>query len=251
MTRGIEPAFPEGVTIDEVALDGMRVLTAAPSDAPPDRAVLMLPHVGGLTETMKIMAATVAAAGYLCAVPDLYHRLGRIVLDPESNDADATHIRQIAAASVTEETAMADAGATLEFLAGQPSMGKSMGTIGFGRSGYFALLAAATFPDRVGAAASILGFGFSALDERTGPSLFARVRGEAYFAFAERDDIIPADEPEAVRRLIAQCGLTANLAVHPGARHPYLFPDRLVHDPHAAAIDWETVFAMFERNLGR
>jgi carboxymethylenebutenolidase len=238
----------------------MRALVARPagrgSEGPgsdgsgPFPVVITYPHVGGLTSTMRLMAGRVAAGGYACVVPDLYHRLGTIVIDPQSDDADVVAIRRIAAASVTDGNAMADTAALLGWLAAQPDLNAaSVGAVGYGRGGALAIRAAAEFSGRVRAAASVLGFGFTADGIMAARHRLARITGGLYFAFAEHDDIIPAVVPAEVAALLRDLPIDARLVVHQGARHPYVFPDRAVHDPAAAERDWEAIFAMYARHL--
>jgi carboxymethylenebutenolidase len=229
--------------IEIATADGpMRAIVARPDVA--RGGVIMFPHVGGLTDTMRTMAHLVADGGYVCVVPDLYHRLGTIVLDPQSNDADAVAIRQAAAASVTDANAMRDATAAIAWLE-QRGVGRPFGAVGFGRGGGLALLAAASFPHDVAAAASILGFRFPRRD------VLARIEGEIYCAFAEHDDIIPPEVPDNLAEELCELPMPSRVVVHAGARHPYVFPDRTVHDAKAAAEDWASVFAMFARRVGR
>jgi len=228
--------------VEIATVDGpMRAIVAQCKRA--TRGVILFPHVGGLTGTMRTMAQTVADGGFVCVVPDLYHRLGMIVVDPESSDTDAVAVRKAAAASVTDANAMRDAAAAIAWLAGQ-GIARPFGSAGFGRGGGIALLAAATFPGDIAAAASILGFRFPDRDA------LSRINGEIYGAFAEHDEIIPADVPENLASALSSLKAPSRLVVHAGARHPYIFPDRAVHDAKAAAEDWASVFAMFERHLG-
>jgi carboxymethylenebutenolidase len=164
------------------------------------------------------------------------------VLDPQSSDADAVAICKLAAASVTDANAMRDAAAAVAWLA-QQGIARRFGAAGFGRGGGLALLAAASFPGEIAAAASILGFAFPGRDA------LARISGEIYCAFAEHDDIIPAEVPDNLASLLTDLPAPSRLVVHPGVRHPYIFPDRAVHDARAAAEDWASVFAMFDRRL--
>jgi dienelactone hydrolase len=227
--------------VEIAAADGpMRAIVARCADA--RRGVLLFPHVGGLTDTMRTMARIIAHGGCVCVVPDLYHRLGTIVLDPQSRNEDAVAIRKAAAASVTDADAMRDAAAVISWLGGQGLAGP-FGAVGFGRGGGLTMLAAASFPADIGAAASILGFAFP------GREVLARVRGEIYCAFAEHDDIIPAEVPDNLASVLTDLAVPSRLVVHAGARHPYVFPDRTVYDAKAAAEDWASVFAMFDRRL--
>ena len=227
--------------VEIATADGpMRAIVARCTEA--RRGVVLFPHVGGLTGTMRTMARIIADSGSVCVVPDLYHRLGTIVLDPQSSDADAVAIRRAAAASVTDANAMRDAAAAIAWL-DQQGLARPFGAVGFGRGGGLALLAAASLPHDIGAAASILGFAFPGRDA------LARIHGEIYCAFAEHDDIIPAEVPDNLADVLTDLPAPSRLVVHPGARHPYVFPDRAVHDAKAAAEDWRSVFAMFDRRL--
>jgi carboxymethylenebutenolidase len=229
----------------------MQALVARPDGLGPVPVVITYPHVGGLTDTMRMMADRVAAGGYACFVPDLYHRLGTVVIDPQSEDVDVVAIRRIAAASVTDANAMTDTGALLDWLAAQPDLRTArVGTVGYGRGGSLAIRAAAEFPDRVRAAASVLGYGFTADGAEAARARLARLTGGLYCAFAAHDDIIPATVPAELAALLRDLPLDARLVVHPGARHPYVFPDRTVHDPVAAGRDWDAIFAMYARHLG-
>jgi carboxymethylenebutenolidase len=226
----------------ETADGAMRAIVAEPAAA--KGGVIMFPHVGGLTETMRTMAQIVADNGYVCIVLDLYHRLGTIVLDPQSNNENAVAIRKVAAASVTEANAMRDGLAAIKWLA-QRGIAGPFGAVGFGRGGGLALTAAGMFPGDIAAASSILGFAFPPRD------LLARVGGEIYCAFAGHDEIIPADVAANLAKLLTDLPVPSRLIVHPKARHPYVFPDRAVYDAKAAAADWASIFAMFNRHLAR
>jgi carboxymethylenebutenolidase len=229
----------------------MGAILAWPDGPGPFAAVITYPHVGGLTDTMRTMARIAAGGGYVCVVPDLYHRLGTIVLDPQSTNLDATAIRKIAAASVSEASAMSDTDAVTAWLRQRAGIAPPYGAVGYGRGGSFALSAAGLRAEEFAAAGSILGFGFTANGREAARQTLSRIGGEIYCAFAEHDEIIPKDVPDELRALLAELTVRSQILVHPGARHPYIFPDRTVYDPSAAATDWRNVFAMFQRRLTR
>jgi len=242
--------MPDRRALIETPSGAMQAIIAEPKGSGPFPAAIMYPHVGGLTQTMRLMARRCAQGGYLCVVPDLYHRLGTIVLDPQSHDETGVAIRRLAASSLTPDGVMSDTRALLDWLDGL-ALAKSgpRGTIGYGAGGSFSLRAAATFPDEIAACASVLGFGFVTEDSDSPHLLFARIRAEIYCAFAERDDIIPSTVPERLAaELKALPNVVSEVVVHPGTRHPYAFPDRAVYD-RAAEADWAKIFAMFARQL--
>jgi carboxymethylenebutenolidase len=230
----------------------MRAILAMPEGTGPFAAAIMYPHSGGLTETMRMMARRAAEGGYLCVVPELYHRLGTIVLDPQSNEANAIAIRKIATESLTSASVIADTRALLDWLSAQPFVRKGRkGTIGYGRGGSFAMLAAGTFPGEIAAAASVLGFGFIGDKADSPHHAFAKAKAEFYCAFAEHDEIVPESVPRALAVCLGASPVEHRLVVHPGVRHPYAFPDRAVYDRAAAEADWDHIFALFAKRLRR
>lgn len=228
----------------------MRAIMAVPEGKGPFPTAIMYTHSGGLTETMRMMARRAAEGGYLCLVPELYHRLGTIVLDPQSVEENAVAIRRIAADSLTSKSVMVDTRALLDWLEAEPNVRKGpKGTIGYGRGGSFALLAAGTFPDDIGAAVAVLGFGFIN-DRADSPHLsFAKAKAEFYCAFAQHDEIVPDSVPRDLAAFLAASRIAHRFVTHPGTRHPYAFPDRTVYDRAAAEADWQHVFALFARRL--
>ena len=245
------PQVRSSMTSVDTGQGPMRAIVARPPGPGPFPAVVTYPHVGGLTGTMQIMAERVASGGYVCIVPDLYHRLGTIVIDPQSDDSDVVAIRSIAAASVTAPGALEDTAAVFRWLDQNSEVrGPDCATLGFGRGGSLALRAAGTFPERVRAAASVLGFGFMVEGRDAAAAYLARIAGSVYCAFAEHDHIIPASEPTELASILDMLALDSTLVVHPGVRHPYIFPDRLVYDEAAARRDWEAIFTIFARHLG-
>jgi carboxymethylenebutenolidase len=244
--------MPEQDPTIETPEGPMRAIMAVPEGPGPFPTAIMYPHSGGLTETMRLMARRAAKGGYLCMVPELYHRLGTIVLDPQSMEENAVAIRRIAADSLTSTSVMADTRALLDWLASEPNVSEGKrGAIGYGRGGSFALLAAGTFPDEIGAAATVLGFGFMS-DRSDSPHLsFAKAEAEFYCAFAEHDDIVPDSVPRELAAYLAASPIPHRFVTHRGTRHPYAFPDRTVYDQAAAEADWEHIFALFARRLAR
>ncbi len=147
--------------------------------------------------------------------------------------------------------AMADIGAVLKFLGGEPVREGPKGTIGYCLGGRLALAAAAEFPDQFRASASMHGTRLVS-DKPDSPHRFVdKMRGEIYCGFAEHDDLAPPSTIETLGRLFKdQAGVRYRYNVHPGTEHGYALPDRDIFDKAAANRDWENIFAMFRRQLG-
>lgn len=247
-------SVPDGVASGEVFVDtpdgAMECLIARPTGMTPVDAMIMYHHVGGLTRTMRMMACRAALGGYLCVVPDLYHRLGTIVTDPESTDEKVRTIQKLVAATLNGHDVMRDTRAVLDWLAVQASVKPGpRGAVGYGRGGSLAVLAAGTYPREIPAAASVLGFGFVREDKPSPHQVLDNI-SELYAGFAGDDDVIPATVPEELAALLRTSSAKSNFVTHPGARHPYAFPDRAIYDKAAAEADWREIFAMFARHRG-
>lgn len=232
----------------ETADGGMEAFVARPAGRGPFTPVILFQHIGGLSETMRIVARRIAQGGFYCVVPALYHRLGRIVIDPVDPSEPTAAIRAIAVGSLRPPQVMGDVADTLAFLRGDPAAKPGRrGVVGFGGGAAYGFLAAATFPAEIGAMASILGVGFIKDAPDSAHLMIDRIRGELYFAFAERDHIISASSVEAVRGWLAKSNAAAQVVVHPGVEHGYVFSDRGVYDATAAEQDWAAFFAMLQR----
>jgi carboxymethylenebutenolidase len=228
----------------------MKAFIAHPKRPGTFGAVVIIQHIGGLSEAMKEAARQVAREGFLAVVPALYHRLGDIVIDPVSNDPDVSAIRAIAVKSLRPPQVMADIKTTLAWLRTEQAAAHGRrGLISYGGSAGLALLAAATFPDEIGAMASILGLGFIK-DGPDSPHLaINRVRAELYFGFAGEDEIIPSKDVDALAAMLAKSAVKHRIMTHPGVRHGYAFPERAVYDAAAAARDWAELRSLFGRTL--
>lgn len=228
----------------------MRAFVAHPRRGDGFAAVVIVQHIGGLSDTMKDAARQLAREGDLVVVPALYHRLGDIVIDPVSRDPDVAAIRAIAVQSLRPPQVMADIAATLAWLRTEPRAARGRrGVIGYGGGAGLALYAATTFPEDIGAMASILGIGFIRNDPDSPHLRIDRARAELYFAFAGEDEIISAQDVQALASMLAASQLKHSIVVHPGVRHGYAFPGRPVYDAAAAARDGAALRALFARTL--
>ena len=117
-------------------------------------------------------------------------------------------------------------------------------------SGPYALAAAARYPDRIAAAASFYGT-WLINDAEESPHLnLGRIRGEAYIACAEHDDLAPLPMVEELRGLFQHAGTQGEIELYPGVHHGFAFPQRWCYDKPAAERHWERLIALYRRRLG-
>jgi carboxymethylenebutenolidase len=232
-----------------------------PEEGGPFPAVIVLMDIWGLREELYDVARRVAAVGYHVSVPNFWYRRGKVrfeyrddkgrmrsllALPKEVQDELHTNMAQ-----VTDRMAMADVGAVLKFLGGEPVRPGPKGTIGYCLGGRLSLAAAAEFPDQFRASASMHGTRMVSDKPDSVHRLVDKMRGEIYCGFAEKDDLAPPTTIETMGKLFAGCSQVKYRAiVHPGTVHGYALPDRDIFNKAAANRDWENIFAMFKRQLG-
>jgi carboxymethylenebutenolidase len=229
----------------------MRACVARPASEGPFAAAIVVQHIGGLSETMRIVARRIAQLGVLCVVPALYHRLGELVIDPVDAEPSVAAIRNIAVASLTPARLRMDLRATLDWLYAEPSVSPgARGLVSFGGGAGQAMRLAADFSSEIRALVCILGVGFIQPDNPDSPHLrIAELEGGAYFGFAGQDEVIPLSAVEALGGALAGAAVEHEIVIHPDVAHGYLFPNRPAYAPDAAEHDWMRVRNLFARHV--
>lgn len=97
----------------------METFVTHPDAGGPFPAVFFYMNVGGLSDNLRDFARRIGTMGYYCAVPDLYHRVGKVRFDPDSQDPEILELRKRTRASLTNQMVMDDTRALLKFLDAQ------------------------------------------------------------------------------------------------------------------------------------
>ena len=243
-------------TLDIATQDGaMETFIVRPERGDPCPSVLFLMDAPGVREELHDMARRLATTGYSVLLPNLYYRAGRDtthygpdVLVKESKAW--TRMRAIRT-KMTIPPMMDDIAAMFAFLDDHPEMARpgSVGVHGYCMSGPDALAAAARYPDRIAAAASFYGT-WLVNDAEESPHLnLAKIKGEAYIACAEIDDLAPLPMVAELQELFDAAGTRGEIAIYPGVHHGFGFPERKIYDKPAAERHWERLIALYQRNL--
>jgi len=154
-------------------------------------------------------------------------------------------------ADLTIDMVMSDTEGLLAFIDQDPAAKKRpMGAVGYCMSGQFSINAAATFPDRIAAAASMYGT-YLVTDKPNSPHLAARrAKAELYFGCAETDRWAPMEQVENLKTSLAADKIDAEVEIYPGVEHGFAFPQRPAYDKAAAERHWERLNALYRRRLG-
>ena len=242
-------------SFDLATADGaMETFLVHPERGGPHPAVFLLMDAPGIREELRDMARRLATVGYCVLLPNLYYRAGRDSLfSPEVlAHGSAEHMRMRAIRTkMTIPPVMADIGAMLAWLAGEPAAKPGViGCHGYCMSGPYALAAAARFPERIAAAASFYGT-WLVSDAKASPHLsFGQARGEHYIACAEHDELAPLPMVQELRDHFARSGAAGEIELYPGVHHGFAFPARWCYDKPAAERHWERLIALYRRRLG-
>ena len=239
-------------TVEIATPDGAcTTFVAHPDRGGPHPAVLFYMDAPGIREELRDMARRLASAGYYVVLPNMYYREGVMELGAMDGSPGSDWLKRMFAlmSTLTIPMVMSDTSALLAWIDTQAAAKKGkVGAVGYCMSGRYAISAAATFPDRVVAAASYYGVSL-ATDQADSPHLATRkIEGEIYVACAETDPYAPPDMVEAVRAELASNG-KGEVEIYPGTEHGFAFPQRPAYDKMAAERHWVRLHALFARNL--
>ncbi|MDO8325252.1 MAG: dienelactone hydrolase family protein, partial [Phenylobacterium sp.] len=215
----------------------------------PHPVILFYMDAPAIREELRDMARRLATAGYYVVLPNLYYRAGVLELGGFATEADRARMFELMA-SINIPLIMSDTAALLTYIDSDPAARKGpMGAVGYCMSGQYAINAAAYYPDKVKAAASIYGVSL-VTDDHDSPHLAAqKVQGEVYFACAEIDAYAPLEMVEALAQSVTANGVNGEVELYAGVHHGFAFPQRPAYDKTAAERHWERLLALFKRNL--
>lgn len=231
----------------------METFICRPERNGPFPAVFFLMDAPGIRDELRNMARRIASAGYYVLLPNLYYRAGRdTMFRPdvlEEGSPDHRRMRAIRT-KMTIPPVMEDVAAMLTYIDDQDDARSGLiGVHGYCMSGPYALAAAARYPNRVAAAASIYGTWLVSDAEESPHLTLGQAKGELYIACAEHDDLAPLPMVEELKALFEKSGNCGELEIYPGVHHGFAFPLRWCYDQPAAERHWERLFALYERRL--
>ncbi|NKC11789.1 MAG: hypothetical protein GKR94_06165 [Gammaproteobacteria bacterium] len=213
-------------------------------------AIILYMDAPGIREELRNMARRIAKQGYVCILPDLYHRYGHLRFDtPRRNEAMGNVIKA-AYLSLTDDNIYEDTAGLIGFLDAQYEVTPGpIGTIGFCMSGRFVTVAALEFPDRIAAAAALYGTRL-VVDEPDSPHLrLSGIKPALYYGFGDVDVTTPPDYIATFKAALDSAGANYEMDVFTGVDHGYCFVERPAYNPACAEQSWSKVFALFDRTL--
>ena len=243
-------------TIDIPTRDGKTTtFIVHPDRGGPFPLILFYMDAPAIREELRDMARRLASSGYYVMLPNMYYRAGVMELGPIPPAVDAPERKKMFEYmnSLTIPLVMDDTEALLKFADGQTAASKGpIGCVGYCMSGQYAVNAAARWPDRVAAAASIYGTRL-VTDEADSPHIMAKqAKADIYFGCAERDHYVPLEMIDALKKQLEVDKVkNAEVELYRAADHGFAFPLRPVYNKAAAEQHWERLLSLYRRKLGK
>lgn len=217
-------------------------------------AVLIWPDIFGLRPTFRQMGKRLAESGYTVLVINPFYRTKKAPTAPEHPDfgdpATRAALLQLAG-TLSPATALTDATAFVGYLDAHPAVDKKkkMGTTGYCMGGPFVFRTAASFPDRVGAAATFHGGGLVTDKPESPSSLIPKMKAHFLIAIAENDDAQQPDAKNVLKEAFAKASLPAEVEVYAGTKHGWCPPDSQVYNADQAEKAWSRMMNLFKSTL--
>jgi carboxymethylenebutenolidase len=236
----------------QTADGAMNAFVAHPEEGGPFPPVLFYMDAPGKREELHDMARRIAAVGYFVVLPNLYYRRVRefqVLVRTEENMKRMLELMS----HLSNTLVVRDTAALLAFVEREDRARPGpVGCVGYCMSGPFVLAAAAAYPQRIAAVASIYGARLITDAPDSCHLTLGKIAGEVYLACAEIDRWAPKEQIDELGRILSQARVNHRIEWYPGAEHGFAFPQRagIYHKP-SAERHWERLFALFERNLKR
>ncbi|WP_343710385.1 dienelactone hydrolase family protein [Mycobacterium sp.] len=223
-----------------------------PDGQGPWPGVVMYVDAGGVRDSLRVMAATLAGFGYAVLLPDVYYRHGDWapfdMRTAHGDPAERTRLMSMLA-SITPDMMESDAAAFFDYLAARPEVtGETFGTTGYCMGGRASFTVAGRVPQRVAAAAAFHPGGL-VTDTPDSPHLRAeKIRAAVYVAGAQNDASFTADNGDTLDKALTTAGVEHTVEFY-SAAHGFAVPDNPSYDAGAAERHWTATREFFAATL--
>ncbi len=221
----------------------MPLYVSVPDGTGPFPALVVIQHQTGVDEFMQGMAQRLAGAGYVAAVPSLYHRDG-----PDCQDDPRSRSQRLG-----DRRVMNDAEAAVSYLQGHSAVdGNRIGVIGFCMGGRIVYLLAATNPTFKAAVTFYPGNTGRAWG-RDMPSPFERtaaIHCPLQGHFGDEDKNPSPEDRQKLAVELARHGKSHEFHAYAGAGHAFMDNTKESFRADAEAAAWPRTLEFLRRHLG-
>lgn len=229
----------------------MNSFVVYPEEEAPHPVVLFYMDAPGKREELHDMARRLASVGYYVVLPNLYYRRTR-EFELKLRTPEGMKPMFELMDSLSNGMTVRDTHAMLKFVDAQPEAdGSRVGAVGYCMSGPFVFAAAAAFPERMRAIASIHGARMVTDRDDSPHRMAPRIRCETYVACAETDIWAPPRDMATLQAALEAAGTPHRIEWYPDAHHGFVFPKREgIYHQVSAERHWERLFSLYRRTIG-
>jgi carboxymethylenebutenolidase len=232
--------------------DGLAKAGLFRSAAPAKAAIILYMDAFGPRPALDQMAERLAGDNYAILVPDLFYRNApygpfeaRTAFSDEKRKAVITGLL----GGTTQDMTIRDSGAFLDALDAEGVTGP-VGTVGYCMGGARALNAAATYPDRIVAAASFHG-GNLASDAADSPHRkAASIKARVYVGTAGVDRSFPPEQSARLAEALRGAEVDHVIENYADVAHGWCVPDHSAFNAAGAERHWKRLATLFAETLG-
>ncbi len=215
--------------------DNAYAFVAEPDDNVRHPGIVLIQEWWGIEPHIRQLAQRLAAAGFVVAVPDLYH--GKIATEPDEAQKMIMMIR-----GNVERAAKEIIGA-LETVKVMPNVEpKKLGLMGFCVGGFMTYYVASRYPD-LGAVVPFYGAGYDPTPEEV-----AKVNAPVLAFYGSRDQSVPLEQVRKIERMYKEAGKDITVKVY-DAGHAFINPDHGMGNEKAAAEAWPLAVNFLKQHL--
>lgn len=200
--------------------------------------VIVLMEAFGVNAHIRSVCDRLAAAGFLAAAPDLYHRTGRRI---EVDYADRKEIMPLLG-KLTNQMIIQDVRTTINFLEDLPLANtQTVNTIGFCVGGFASVLSASKL--KVDKMISFYGGGM--VHPREGMSLvpilpdMAAIKSKCLFFFGGQDASISHEDIGTIEKKLTGSKVKFEVVIFEKSDHGFFCEERKSYDPDSARVAWD------------
>jgi carboxymethylenebutenolidase len=222
-----------------------------PADAAKAGVVLYMDAFGP-RPALDEMAERLAGEGYAVLVPDLFYRnapYGPFDAKTAFTQEDSKQKLMALVGGTTQEMTIRDTQAFLEAFSGEGITGP-FGTVGYCMGGARALNAAASYSDRIVAAASFHGGNLASEAPDSPYRGAAEIKARVYVGMAGVDSSFPPEQSARLAEALRVAGVDYVLENYVGMSHGWCVPDHSAYDAAGAERHWKRLAAFFGETLG-
>ncbi|MFO1027094.1 MAG: dienelactone hydrolase family protein [Acetobacteraceae bacterium] len=217
-------------------------------------AAIIITDALGLRPAFRDMGKRLAAEGYTVLVPNPFYRTRKAPVLPGpfdfANADDRAKLVPLMSPLTTDARAR-DAAAYVAWLDTQPQVNAKapVGISGYCMGGSYTMIAAASVPNRIGAAGSFHGANL-VTDKPDSPHLLApKIKAAYLFAIAANDDQRQPEAKDKLREAFAGASQPVKVEVYSTCQHGWCVSDGKVYNPAEADRAFGELVALYKKAL--